>query len=160
MTSDELFATLPKDKKYDMIFIDGLHHELFVHRDIINSLKHLNPGGVICVHDVIPINYTATTAYYDGEIHKQGWNGDVWKAIANLQNFNIEFYTIFNEDQGLTIIKYRENPYELNISDVKTNIKYEFVWDDNYDRLDAKHFTPQGQFIMHVIDESHIDYIL
>lgn len=44
MTSDQFFSAYPQ-KKYDVIFIDGLHLENQVDRDISNALKHLNPGG-------------------------------------------------------------------------------------------------------------------
>ena len=40
MTSDEMFANMPADKKYDIIFIDGLHTEEQCCRDIVNSMKH------------------------------------------------------------------------------------------------------------------------
>ena len=44
-TSDKFFA-LPnvKKKKWDIIFIDGLHIDEQVNRDIKNSLKHLTEG--------------------------------------------------------------------------------------------------------------------
>ena len=40
ITSDEFFKNY--NKKYDIIFIDGLHECEQVDRDIKNSLKHLN----------------------------------------------------------------------------------------------------------------------
>jgi hypothetical protein len=49
-TSDAFFQDLAKlnsPKKFDVIFIDGLHtyHQTFT--DIINALQFLNPGGAI-----------------------------------------------------------------------------------------------------------------
>ena len=161
MTSDEMFAKMPLDKKYDIIFIDGLHNELYVHRDIINSLKHLNPGGIICVHDTYPRKYSLTTEKYIGkELKEECWNGNVWKAIVNLQNLNIEYYTIHNDDCGLTIIKYFDNPYKLTISNTKNDYDYNYIFDDNYEYLNINHFTAQGKYAMHVITEDQIDSIL
>ncbi len=37
MTSDEFFKTIPKDKKYDIIFIDGLH---------IPGIKEIQKGTI------------------------------------------------------------------------------------------------------------------
>ena len=91
MPSDEMFAIMPVDKKYDLIFIDGLHDEEYVDRDIINSLKHLNPGGLICVHDVIPLDARAQTTY-ENYIFGDIWNGDVWKSITKLQDQNMQKY--------------------------------------------------------------------
>lgn len=159
MSSDEMFAKMPLDKKYDIIFIDGLHNELYVHRDIINSLKHLNPGGIICVHDVLPQKFYTSTEKIIPEIDGT-WNGDVWKAIVNLQNLNIEYYTIHNNDSGLTIIKYLGNPFKFNISNLKNDYNYDYIFDDNYPASDINHFTIQGKFAMHVITEDQLDYIL
>src|SRR5690554_871976 len=54
MSSDEFFESLDEDQKYDIIFIDGLHHADQVLKDINNSLKHLNENGVIVCHDMLP----------------------------------------------------------------------------------------------------------
>lgn len=160
MSSDEMFAKMAFDKKYDIIFIDGLHNELYVHRDIINSLKHLNPGGIICVHDTLPKKFYTTTEKYIHEVGDGCWNGDVWKAIVNLQNLNIEYYTIHNNDSGLTLIKYLDNPYKLMISNIKNDYNYDYIFDDNYPPSDINHFTTQGKFAMHVITEDQLNYIL
>ena len=44
-TSDEFFSE--SKEKYDLIFIDGLHHSDQVERDIINGYKKLNKGGML-----------------------------------------------------------------------------------------------------------------
>lgn len=110
MTSDEFFEQC--EDKYDIIFIDGLHIEEQCGRDIINSLKHLNKGGFILVHDCLPIK----------EIHQkvpresEWWNGDVWKCIPELEKQKIEFETI-DCDCGCCIIKYKKNPETLKYLD-------------------------------------------
>ena len=44
ITSDKFFELIHNhDIKYDIIFVDGLHHAAQVHKDIINSLNHLKP---------------------------------------------------------------------------------------------------------------------
>lgn len=43
MTSDDFFINNP-NKKYDIIFIDGLHTAYQVSKDIYNSINHLNDG--------------------------------------------------------------------------------------------------------------------
>jgi hypothetical protein len=55
LPSDDFFKR--NTDKFDIIFIDGLHHADFVYRDMINSLKILNPGGCIVVNDVIPNSF-------------------------------------------------------------------------------------------------------
>lgn len=156
MTSDEMFSKMPLDKKYDIIFIDGMHDEQFVDRDIINSLKHLNKGGVICVHDVIPKNRRAQENYYDrGYIQKDEWNGDVWKSITKLQDQNIEFYTLRNYDYGLTIIKYRDNFYDLTVPNYLSKLKYDYLFNDTNDFNTC--LKMQGIFVLHVITEEQFN---
>ena len=118
ITSDEFFAS--NDMKYDIIFIDGLHHEDQVGRDIINGLKHLNENGVIIVHDCLPKSEIAQIVP-----RKSGeWNGDVWKAITMLHTQNIE-YTVVDTDYGCAIIKYVNNPEILDFLKPSP-----YVWND------------------------------
>jgi hypothetical protein len=51
-TSDDYFAEY--HEKFDLIFVDGLHEDNRVFRDITNSLERLNPGGMILAHDCLP----------------------------------------------------------------------------------------------------------
>lgn len=159
MTSDEMFAKMPIDKKYDIIFIDGLHTEEQLDRDIINALKHLNPEGLILCHDVLPLDYFTTT-----EMSNTGnWMGTCWKSITKLQDQNISYYTTSISYYGLTIIKYHDNPYQLHYPNYKSNIQFEYVFnnifklDDSY--LNYAHWeeclnmTDQGKYIMHYITD-------
>ena len=51
MTSDDFFELIKgHDIKYDIIFIDGLHHKEQVDKDIKNSLNHLVPNGYILLN--------------------------------------------------------------------------------------------------------------
>lgn len=127
MTSDEMFEQMPDDKKYDIIFIDGLHVEEQVTKDIVNSMKHLNPGGVILVHDAIPLN----EEYQKEDTSQTLWVGTVWKAVAKLNNTNLTFHTV-KEDVGLSIIEYNENPdfskfLDKSDFDFKRDFSYELM---------------------------------
>jgi hypothetical protein len=105
MTSD-LFFELNKDK-FDIVFVDGLHHSDFTYRDIINSLKILNPGGCVVVHDVIPTSYESQLIPLEKTLSTGSgiWEGDVWKAWVKLRteksNLNME---VVDTDHGCGII--------------------------------------------------------
>jgi predicted O-methyltransferase YrrM len=43
-------------KRFDFIFIDADHSAAAVYRDVASSLRALNPGGVIILHDYYPGN--------------------------------------------------------------------------------------------------------
>jgi len=108
MTSDKYFSQLDKDKKFDIIFIDGNHDEEFVDRDIVNSLNHLSETGTLIMHDCNPHNK-------DCEGFRKGC-GTVWKSYYKLRknNLNLETYVI-NTDWGVGVIRrgLREDFIEL-----------------------------------------------
>lgn len=54
MSSDRFFESINPNQKFDIIFIDGDHEKTQVHKDILNSLNHLNDNGIIVCHDVNP----------------------------------------------------------------------------------------------------------
>lgn len=102
-TSDEYFDTIKgTDTKYDIVFIDGLHQHEQVLKDINNSLNHLNEGGTIVCHDCLPTHPTHALREDPGGT----WNGDVWKALAELRitRDDLIIHTI-NTDFGCGIIQ-------------------------------------------------------
>jgi len=115
MTSDDFFTK--NEGKFDFIFIDGLHHYSQVKRDINNSLKILNEGGAILIHDCLPRNY-----YYQAVPRSQlNWNGDTWKAFLETRSDEkFDTYCI-NADEGLGVILKRKNRnlIKFNIKDFK-----------------------------------------
>jgi hypothetical protein len=83
-TSDDFFSKLKKKKGglFDLIYIDGLHLEEQVDKDIENSLLHLKKGGMIVLDDVPPANeYEGTPTPTFG----QPWRGTVWRSFAKLR---------------------------------------------------------------------------
>lgn len=110
-TSDFIFDfVMSIGGKFDLIFIDGLHHAEQVQRDIINAWECLNVGGVMVIHDCNPPT-EATTCVPRGA--QREWCGDVYKAVGSIdcddQKFTMDF------DYGCCVI--RKSDAEL-------------VWDD------------------------------
>lgn len=52
-TSLEFFSKLPKDKKFDLIYVDGSHEADDVLKDAIMSFGHLGVGGVMIFDDYL-----------------------------------------------------------------------------------------------------------
>ncbi|ROU02978.1 class I SAM-dependent methyltransferase [Histidinibacterium lentulum] len=99
LTSDEFFAQ--NDRKFDLIWIDGLHEYHQVHRDVENALAALKPGGWIGLHDMLPLDWLQE---HMPRIHL-GWTGDVWKVafeIAATRGLDLRVLTI---DQGVAILR-------------------------------------------------------
>ena len=99
MTSDQYFAT--HTKRFDLVFIDGLHHADQVERDLLNALKALKPGGVIVCHDLNP---TSEQMQVVPRIQKE-WTGDGWKAWVRLRRRRPDLAMVVVEaDYGVGII--------------------------------------------------------
>ncbi len=108
-TSDFFFSQ--NNKKFDCIFIDGLHEYNQVCRDIQNSLNFLNVGGIILLHDTLPttLHQQAVPRY------KMMWNGDVWKAIVNFRTkLDCDIITC-KIDQGVSLIQKNSNKKLLSL---------------------------------------------
>ena len=104
LTSDDFFEKY-KHIKFDVIFIDGLHHYLQCQRDAINSINSLNKNGVIFFHDMLPKN-----SFEEFVPRKQAaWTGDVWKVAVELNNSNNCEFKIINVDFGIGILKINDN---------------------------------------------------
>lgn len=110
MLSDDFFKSYI-EKKYDIIFIDGLHTAYQVSKDIYNSINNLNTGGFIILDDVYPHNeneQNSVKLFYNGP-----QTGDVWKAVYNLLDILTEICEeiIFIKDtmRGSLILKIKEN---------------------------------------------------
>ena len=125
-TSDAFF----KDNKdmFDCIFIDGLHYYSQVKKDIENSLKILNPNGIILLHDCLPNNH------FEQAIPRcqMTWNGDVWKAIVECRvQENIDTYTCY-ADFGIGVIFNRKNQNHLNLNNQDfSKLKFEDYFDNH-----------------------------
>ena len=117
-TSDQFFNT--NQLNFDCVFIDGLHIYKQVKKDILNSLKCLNDGGYILVHDCLPHSLSSQAV----PRYKITWNGDVWKAIVDLrQQDDIEIFTCL-VDYGISIIQKKKNSDPLKIDKNISQLKF------------------------------------
>lgn len=107
-TSDEFFEKIMplmiekhgREQFIDICFIDGLHHADQVKRDFENSLRCLNDGGFIVLHDTLPEDEEGSLVPRQT---KQWW-GDVYKFAFKLNEYDgIKFKTV-NMDCGCTVV--------------------------------------------------------
>ena len=125
MTSDQFFAS--NKKKYGVVFIDGLHLEKQVLKDIRNSLECLEEGGTIVCHDCNPIR----AEHQSEQDSRRGteivtWNGTTWKAIADLRMHDeeLEIFTV-DADEGCSVI--RRGGQKLFPAFPRRELTYEFL---------------------------------
>jgi hypothetical protein len=92
-TSNEFFA---KDtRQWDLIFIDGDHSATQVRTDVVNSLEHLEEGGLICMHDTLPPTPSDATPDKCGTAYKIRQDLEVMPGIQTY-TFPVTF--------GLTLV--------------------------------------------------------
>ena len=130
-TSDTFFKH--NTDKFDVIFIDGLHHENQLYLDIYNSLKCLNDNGYIVCHDLLP----PSESYQIVPPIQNLWTGDCWKAWVKIrnENANIIMRTV-DCDFGCGIIQ-KGTQDKICIDGIELN------WDN---------FTINKQLWMNIID--------
>jgi hypothetical protein len=104
MTSDEFFELI-KDHdeiKYDIIFIDGLHHAAQVAKDLENAMKHIVDNGFIVMHDCNPVSFEAQKVPRE----TIAWNGDTWIAYAEFKaNHPTAECCVVDTDFGVGVIR-------------------------------------------------------
>jgi hypothetical protein len=124
LTSDAFFK-MYSQVKFDVIFIDGLHHYLQCQKDAINSINSLNKNGIIFFHDMLPKNFFEE---HVPQIHNE-WTGDIWKVGVELLNSKNCEFKIINTDFGIGVLKikdhfeYKKMP-ELSKCGYKEFLKY------------------------------------
>jgi hypothetical protein len=103
ISSDDFFELIKgHDIKYDIIFIDGLHHSDQVDKDVQNALNHITDDGFIILHDCNPLVYEMQIVPRVTGL----WNGDVWKSITRLRctEPNLEVMVV-DMDWGVGVVK-------------------------------------------------------
>lgn len=110
---------LEKNYKWDIIFIDANHLVDFVKNDVLNSLEHLNDGGFIFIHDVLPHSYDTQTEF--------GGNQTAWKFVPFFLKNYPEYHICTVEEMGggLGII-FRNDLGKRKLLDQNFNIFYEY----------------------------------
>lgn len=114
VTSDDYFATIVgQEEKFDVVFLDGLHVYEQTLRDLMNTLDHLQPRGVVVVDDTHPPTHLTSLPDRDeyfavrdylGETDKR-WMGDIYKLVWFVQTFcpHLSYRTIA-DNHGQTVI--------------------------------------------------------
>ncbi len=100
LTSDEFFRR-DDGARYDVIFIDGLHHYEQARRDVINALPRLAPGGWIALHDMFPRDWLEEHVPQISDL----WTGDVWKVAFELARSPGIDFRLIKVDHGVGVLR-------------------------------------------------------
>ena len=134
ITSDEFFDLIKDhDVKYDIIFIDGLHHSDQVIKDITNSLKHTTDNGVIVMHDCNPPTQAHAQVPRNGQ---NEWNGDTYKALlqSRINNPQHEHFVV-DDDWGVGVILKNQSDFPITKENLQEGIDSWDYFDQNRKKL-------------------------
>jgi len=100
-TSDDFFRD-PPDARFDVVFIDGLHHYEQVRRDVVNALRSTRVGGWIGLHDMLPRDWIEE---HVPQISTSRWTGDGWKVAFELMASPDVDFRLMAIDHGVGVIR-------------------------------------------------------
>ena len=142
MTSCDFFAK-NINKKFDVIFIDGMHTYEQCRLDCINSLKSSGDNSVILIHDMIPANRFEEKTPRKFKI----WTGDVWKVAVELSRTKNLDFVIANIDHGVGILK-KKNKWEFPINLNLKNKTFDDFYKNYYSLLPLVSYREALNFLM------------
>lgn len=95
VTSDEFFLRNAKDRKFDMIFLDGLHTFEQTLRDFCNSVAHSHDRTLWVIDDTVPRDVYSAISDHQAALQARrqagaagsAWHGDVYKVIFAIHDF-------------------------------------------------------------------------
>ena len=94
-TSDGFFER--NNRRFDVVFVDGLHYANQACRDILNAAR---VARVVIAHDASPF----TEAMQIVPPIQGEWTGDVWKAIARIRAEGTHLVRTVDTDYGVAVI--------------------------------------------------------
>lgn len=123
MDSDMFFRN-NGNKRWDIIFIDGMHEREQVLRDLKNAFTYLSENGVIIMHDCSPPKYEHTTSGIDG-----CWTGDVYKSMLDVRNSPEASAYVVDTDWGVGVVRPIE---DLKMRDITETQHFNALTDWDY----------------------------
>ncbi len=152
LTSDDFFNNLkqgklriPKNIKFDVIFVDGHHLAGQVEKDINNSLDFLSDNGFIILHDCNPpTEFHARENYKFKNTPARGfWNGTTWKAFSKIRYKQDLFSICFNTDWGVGVIsKFKYQSFNnLNLPMSNPYFEYDTLFKNRKEDLNLINFN-------------------
>ena len=152
-TSDVFFSKLGQEVRFDVIFLDGLHTFEQTSRDFVNALRHLKPGGVIIIDDVVPSSREKALPSREESIRRQlqvsgaadgEWFGDVWKvpvAVHDLYPGLLDVTVLGSGVCGQAIVRQVGDISLAQDIGIEAFTRYENLTFDDY-------FLPSGEILL------------
>ncbi len=115
LTSDAFFQKAIERgvKKFDVVFLDGLHTFEQILKDLLNAVHLVEESGIIVIDDVIPSDYTASVSDVPTMFALRraagnadaSWMGDVYKIVWFVATYMPFFnYATIKENHGQMVL--------------------------------------------------------
>jgi hypothetical protein len=121
----------------DFALIDGLHLFEQVLEDFCNLERFMSDGGIIAIHDTVPLNRETSTRERTTEFY----TGDVWKIVPFLRRHrpDVDMVTVATAPSGLTLLRGLDAQY---------NHSQLFTLVENFAVLEFEYFEAhRGEFL-------------
>jgi hypothetical protein len=121
-TSDVFFEEISNVIKFDLIFLDGLHHWEQTYKDLVNSFSHANQQTIILMDDVIPSDEfsswrnsgEAVAARLAAGGSNYNWHGDTYKVLIALKDYHPELeWCVINEEPNPQAIIWKKKDQDV-----------------------------------------------
>ena len=118
VTSDEFFGSINAGRRYDVVYLDGLHTFDQTTRDLVNALSLLKPSGIIAIDDVLPNSFHASLPdlHLAAKVRESlmpdsqdySWMGDVYKLVYFVRDYVPQYsYATIADNHG-QLVMWRE----------------------------------------------------
>lgn len=113
VTSDDYFGLHNHQRKFHVVYLDGLHTLEQTLRDLINAICLLEDDGIIVIDDVYPPTYQASLANLAHShviknaagSNDKSWMGDVYRLVFFIESFCQQFdYAMTSDNHGQLIL--------------------------------------------------------
>lgn len=138
--TDDFFRTLDKSVKFDLVLVDACHKAVSVYKDAMNSFLRLKDGGVIVLHDTLPIKFENTANKLD--------NGTAWKVVSYFLKFHPELHicSVPETKCGCSIIIKNKSGNERRMLDRDFNMFYDYDFMDE-NRRKSQNLIPYSDLL-------------
>lgn len=120
-TAFDIEYIIPRDMKFDLVFIDAGHAHPFPLFDLIFSIPYMNENTIIVLHDII--DYMRPNAWGESFIF-ESWQGDKYRLYKNFEKNTystmgcIKLYNtqeeLYNNIKILANLSFRANPWAVD----------------------------------------------
>lgn len=134
-TSDDYFSK-HAGRKFDCVFVDGLHTYEQSKRDFLNAWADLTPGGIIIIDDCDPADELASLPDLQkcregriaaGTPDNNTWMGDVYKTAIWINDCTTYSYAYVKESLGMVVVwpdEYKRRKKWFNSEDEIANCDF------------------------------------